>query len=111
MEALSSFIQQEAERKYNFELTRYGEGSKKGFIEGMERMAEHMAEILEWTEKDWTIVKSKELGTSAWINCKENDVMVHGSDYHYTKLIKEAGITTSQLIDRYFQEQGQVTIK
>lgn len=52
-----------------------------------------------WMNKNYCEVDSVELKKSMWINMIENNVLTHGSDYHYTKLIKEHGKTIEELYD------------
>lgn len=60
--------------------------------------------FLDWvSESGWILVSSEELGKDAWVNCKEEEVMAHGSDYHYTTLIKECGKSTSDLYNLFKQ--------
>lgn len=56
-----------------------------------------------WMNKNYCEVDSVELKKSMWINIIENNVLTHGSDYHYTKLIKEHGKTIEELYDLFTQ--------
>ncbi len=48
-----------------------------------------------WMEDNgWQCVYSKELKKRAYVDC---GVMKHGSDYHFTKIIKEHGKTLDEL--------------
>lgn len=61
----------------------------------------------EWiNNSQWTSVYSKELDKSAWVDCSEQDVHVFGSDYHFTRLIKEYGHTTKELYKIFKQDVG-----
>lgn len=64
----------------------------------------------EWINGDYTEVESAELRRKAWVNFRENEVLVHGSDFHYTTLINEVGLTTEQLFELYLQSK-QPTVK
>ena len=74
----------------------------KLFANAMEHHAKQQAiGFLDFVNKEWTKVKSEELKTWAWVNYKENEVLLHGSDWHITTLINEVGITTDQLYTLY----------
>lgn len=68
-------------------------------------------EFAEWVNDSYTKVESLELKKWAWVNFKEEDVMLHGSDYHFTTLINEVGKTTEELYNLFLaspnQEQGE----
>ena len=73
------------------------------YIAGRTVGIDEMKGLIEWIDDTYARVRSEELKKSAWVNCKEETVMLHGSDYHYTTLVKEKGITTEKLIEIYFQ--------
>lgn len=55
-----------------------------------------------WLEDNaWTAVWSEELKRRAYVNASENKILVHGSDYHFTKLIKEHGKDLDELYDMF----------
>lgn len=76
---------------------------REAYIAGRTVCIDEMKNFVEWVDETYAMVHSDELKTSAWINCKEESVLVNGSDYHYTTLINEKGITTEKLIEIYFQ--------
>jgi hypothetical protein len=51
-----------------------------------------------WMEDNaWTCVYSESLNKRAWVDASEHHILFHGSDYHYTKLIKEHGKSLEEL--------------
>lgn len=55
----------------------------------------------EWVENRYASIYSKELDKSMYVDCIENDVLIHGSDYHFTQLITDHGKTIDQLFDLF----------
>lgn len=52
-------------------------------------------------DNGWECIYSEELSKRGWIDTSKHDVLTHGSDYHYTKLIKEHGKTTEELYELF----------
>lgn len=77
------------------------EGEVRGDAENpdtVEAVEQECIRFADWIQENgYTLVRSLELNKRAWVNCIENEVLVHGSDYHFTKLINEVGLTTKQL--------------
>ena len=71
--------------------------SSRSFISGFELGVE----FAEWIADNFKRIKSIELNKSAWVNYKQNAILTHGSDYHFTILIKSVGLTTTELIDLF----------
>ena len=62
-------------------------------------------EFAEWIVKfNWHIVHSVELKKYAYVNARSTNILTHGSDYHYTRLIKEHGKTTAELYTLFLQD-------
>lgn len=112
---MSKYIQEMAEKKYpltfnpllkedigfeNLQQCR----RQEFYTAGAQDMKEHIGGFAEWCEDNYTKVYSDELKKSAWVNVREETVLAHGSDYHYTTLIKESGRTTDQLVEKYFEQ-------
>jgi hypothetical protein len=60
-------------------------------------------EFAEWVNKNYDLVTSEELEKSAWVSLS-NGILIHGSDFHYTKLISEFGQTIEQLYEIFKQK-------
>lgn len=54
-----------------------------------------------WFARNYTEVHSKELKKSAWVKKSENWILTHGSDWFYTELIKNHGITVREAYIKY----------
>lgn len=65
---------------------------------------ERMGKFAEWVDNNYTMVYSAELEVSKWVNCKNYSVFVNISDSYATQLIKEAGITTHELINEFITQ-------
>lgn len=86
MEVLKFLIKQEAEAKhptYNLIQQR----RQDSFTEGANWMADHMVRLLEWMDRN-------------------SYIRVESNEWESDKKPGSERFTTSQLIEKYFQEQG-----
>lgn len=61
-----------------------------------------MVDCIQWTiDNGWTLVHSKELGKSAYVNAHDHAIYIHGSDYHYTALIKQFGKSPEEIYEMF----------
>ncbi|MFA7307602.1 MAG: hypothetical protein WC026_13120 [Hyphomicrobium sp.] len=65
-------------------------------------------EFATWMEDNaWTAVYSKELKKRAYVDASKNTVLLHGSDYHFTKLINENGKTIDELYELFWKDRQE----
>ena len=63
-------------------------------------------EFYEWMlDNNWQAVYSEELKKRAYVDAEKNPVLVHGSDYHFTMLIKEHGKTLEELYNLFLTKK------
>ena len=63
---------------------------------------EKTSEFEKWLcNTSWKEICSKELKTRAYIDTSIYDVYLHGSDFHFTTLIKAHGKTLSELYEQF----------
>ncbi len=56
----------------------------------------------EWIEDNkWVVVYSEELNKRAYVDASKEKVLLHGSDYHYTTLVRERGKSLIELFQLY----------
>lgn len=51
----------------------------------------------------WRAVDSVELDKRAWVDSSKHDILINGSDYHFTKLIKDHGKSLEDVYQLYKQ--------
>lgn len=56
-------------------------------------------------KKKYILIYSKELKKELYINASEHDVLINGSDYHYTKLIEQEGKILQEVYDKFMYEE------
>lgn len=63
---------------------------------------EEAKRFLDWVDNSgYCSVYSQELKTGAWVDSNEHPIYTHGSDFHLTNLVKNHGITTSELYTKF----------
>lgn len=63
---------------------------------------EEAKRFLDWVDNSgYCSVYSQELKTGAWVDSNEHPIYTHGSDFHLTNLVKNHGITTSELYAKF----------
>lgn len=59
-----------------------------------------------WIEDNvWVSVYSEELERRAYVDASQNKILVNGSDYHFTTLIKEHGKSIDELYDLFLVDE------
>lgn len=74
-------------------------------IETMKMVAVNFATWLE--DNYWIAVYSEELKIRAYVDGLKNDILVNGSDYHYTKLINEHGKKIEELYEMFLVDERE----
>lgn len=75
------------------------------FTDLMKMVAVNFATWME--DNSWVVVYSEELKIRAYVDGLKNDVLVNGSDYHYTKLINEHGKTLEELYEMFLVDERE----
>ena len=90
-------------------MAMLSEGQKIAYYEAMDEYAKRQSiGFMNWlADSGWIEIESEELKKKAWVNCKEQEVLTHGSDWHYTTLINECSKTTSELYELFLQSQNK----
>jgi len=79
---------------------------KKFALSLKETHNEEMIAFAEWLcDTPWIKVHSDTLNKSAYVDAGFNNILINGSDYHFTELIKNHGKTIEQMLAIYKQEQ------
>lgn len=60
-----------------------------------------MFEFTKWFEERYTLIESKKLKKCAYVDSITNDILIHGSDEHFTELIKNHGKTIEECYEIY----------
>lgn len=61
-----------------------------------------MMEFANWIQGNgYIMVYSKKLGISKYINGNEFNILINGSDHHYTELLNNHGKTTEELLEEF----------
>lgn len=55
-----------------------------------------------WLNEHYVLVTSKKMNHSAYVN-KAHDILIHGSDLHYTNLIIQHGKSVSDLFQEFLK--------
>lgn len=59
-----------------------------------------------WMEDNaWTAVYSEELKKRAWVDASKEKILLHGSDYHFTTLVKECGKSLDELYEMFLIDE------